>query len=149
MPALLYGMEAWKKLSKAAIQHLEKNQGKPLKRIFNLPITTPYTALVIETGVWPAERDKLSSFMPQHNIINSSKDRLVKQIIQEQRAQNYQNTFYEKMRTIAKELNIKLKAAVTMKKSEWKRTMKYKVQNKIQERVEKEMESKNKLRTVR
>ena len=87
--------------------------------------------------------------MPQHNIINSSKDRLVKQIIQEQRAQNYQNTFYEKVRTIAKELNTKLKAAVTMKKSEWKRTMKYKVQNKIQERVEKEIESKNKLRTVR
>ena len=53
------------------------------------------------------------------------------------------------MRTIAKELNIKLEAAVTMKKSEWKRTIKYKVQNKIQERVEKEMESKIKLRTVR
>ena len=87
--------------------------------------------------------------MLYHNIINSSKDRLVKQIIQEQRAQNHQNTFYEKVRTIAKELNIKLEAAVTMKKSEWKRTIKYKVQNKIQERVEKEMENKTKLRTVR
>ena len=28
-----------------------------------------------------------------------------------------------------------------MKKSEWKRTIKYKVQNKIQERVEKEMKN--------
>ena len=36
-----------------------------------------------------------------------------------------------------------------MKKSEWKRTIKYKVQNKIQERVEKKMENKTKLRTVR
>ena len=45
------------------------------------------------------------------------------------------------MRTIAEELNIKLEAAVTMKKSEWKRTIKYKVQNKIQERVEKEMKN--------
>ena len=27
MPALLYEMEAWKKLSKAEIQHLEKTQG--------------------------------------------------------------------------------------------------------------------------
>ena len=42
MPALLYGMEAWKKLSKAEIQNLEKIQGKALKRIFGLPITTPY-----------------------------------------------------------------------------------------------------------
>ena len=53
------------------------------------------------------------------------------------------------MRTIAEELNLKLEAAVTMKKSEWKRTIKEKVQNKILERVEKEMENKTKLRVVR
>ena len=51
MPALLYGMEAWKKLPKAEIEHLEKIQGKALKRIFNLPITTPYIGIVTETGV--------------------------------------------------------------------------------------------------
>ena len=39
MLALLYGMEAWEKLSKAEIQHLEKISGKALKRIFSLPIT--------------------------------------------------------------------------------------------------------------
>ena len=65
--------------------------------------------------------------MLYHNIINSSKDRLVKQIIQEQRAQNHQNTFYEKVRKIAEELDIKLEGAVIMKKSEWKRTVKDKV----------------------
>ena len=83
MPALLYGMEAWKKLSKEEIQHLEKIQGKSLKRMFSLPITTPYFGLIIETGVWPAEqRINYSSLMLYHNIMNSSKDRLVKQIIQ-------------------------------------------------------------------
>ena len=51
MPALLHGMEAWKKLSKAEIQQLEKIQGKALKRIFSLLITTPYIGLIIETGV--------------------------------------------------------------------------------------------------
>ena len=45
------------------------------------------------------------------------------------------------MRTIAEELNIKLEAEITMKKSEWKRRIKDKVQNEFQERVEKEMES--------
>ena len=133
MPALLYGMEAWKKLSKAEIQHLEKNQGKALKRIFNLPIITPYIGLIIETGVWPAEqRINYSSLILYHNIINSSKDRLVKQIIPERRVQNHQNTFYEEVRAIAEELNIKLEAAVTMRKSEWKRTITDKVQNKIE-----------------
>ena len=49
------------------------------------------------------------------------------------------------VRTIAEELNIKIEAAVTMKKSVWKRRIKDKVQNKIQ----KEMENKTKLRTVK
>ena len=47
-----------------------KNQGKALKRISSLPITTPYTGLIIETGVWPAEqRINYSSLMLYHNII--------------------------------------------------------------------------------
>ena len=54
------------------------------------------------------------------NIINSTKDGLVKQIIQGKTAQNHQNTFYEKVWTIAEELNIKFEEAVIMKKSEWK-----------------------------
>ena len=87
--------------------------------------------------------------MLYHNIINSSKDRLVKQIIPEQRAQNHSNTFYDKLRTIAEEINIKLEKEVIMKKSDWKRTVKDKIQNQIQERVEKEMENKTELRTVR
>ena len=90
MPALLYGMEAWKKLSKAEIQNLEKIQGKALKRIFSLPITTPYIGLIIETGVWPAEQIiNYSSLMLYRNIINIGKDRLVRQIIQEKRTQNH------------------------------------------------------------
>ena len=84
------------------------SKGKALKRIFSLPITTSYIGLIIETGVWPAgQRIKYSSLMLYHNIINRSKDRLVKQIIQEQRAQNHASTFYDKVRTIAEEFNEK------------------------------------------
>ena len=53
------------------------------------------------------------------------------------------------MRIIAVALIIQLEAAVTMKKSDWKRRIKDNVQNKIQERVKKEMKNKTKLRTVR
>ena len=149
IPALLYEMEAWKKLSKTEIQNLGNIQGKALKRILSLP-TTSYIGLITETGVWPAEqRINYSSLMLYNNIINSSKDRLVKQIIQEKRAQNHSNTFCDKVRTIAEGLNIKLEKAVIMKKSDWKRTVKDKIQNQIQERVENEMENKTKLRTVR
>ena len=72
---------------------------------------------------------------------------MLKQIIQEQRAQNHSKT-YDKVRTIAEELNATLEKAVIMKKSDWKRTVKDKIQDQIQERVEKEMENKTKLRTT-
>ena len=42
--------EAWKKLSKAEIQNVEKIQGKALRRIFSLTIKTPYSGPIIETG---------------------------------------------------------------------------------------------------
>ena len=143
------GWKPEKNCQKQKFNIQKKSKVKALKRIFNQPIITPFIGLIIETGVWPAEQKmNYSSLMLYHNIIKSSKDRLVKQIIQEQRAQNHQNT-YDEVRIIAKELNIKLEAAVTMKKLEWKRTVKYKVQNKIQERVEREIENKTKLRTVR
>ena len=71
--------------------------------------------------------------MLYHNIINSSKDRLVKQIPKNKEGKTTKTPMHEKVRTIAEEINIKLEAAVTMKKSEWKRTIKDKVQNKIQE----------------
>ena len=94
------------------------------------------------------QTEKKKELVNLKNTINSSKDRLVKQMIQEQRAQKHQNALYEKVRTIiAEEFNIKVEAAVIMKKSEWKGTVKDNVQ--IQERVEKEMENKTKLRTVR
>ena len=87
--------------------------------------------------------------MLHHNIINkcSSKDRLVKQIIQEQRVHKTTKPPSRESEDISR--RIKLEAAVIMKKSKWKKTVKYKVQNQIQERVEKEMENKIKLRTVR
>ena len=120
MPTFLYRIEAWKKMSQAEILHLEKIQAS--KRIFNQPITTPYTGLITETGVWSAEqRINYSSLMLYHNIINSSKDRLARQKTQEQRVQNDQSTFYEKVRTTAEE---KLETGTTMKKSEQKRTIK-------------------------
>ena len=50
---------------------------------------------------------------------------------------------------MADELDIKLEEAVIMKKSKCKRTVKDKVQNQIRERVEKEMENKIKLKTVK
>ena len=57
--------------------------------------------------------------------------------MQEKGAQNHQHTFYEKFNTMAEELSMKLEVAVTMKKSDSKRKIKDKFQNKIHEEEQK------------
>ena len=56
MPALLYGLEGWGKIDKEEMNEKEKIQKRALKRIINLPISTSYISLIIETGTWPANQ---------------------------------------------------------------------------------------------
>ena len=115
------GYKTGKNCLKQKYNNYKKIQGKALKSIFNLSTTTPYMGLTIQTRVWSAEqRINFNSLMLYSNIINSSKVRLTKQIIQEQRS---------KIRL--RELNLKLNAEVTMKKSEWKRRIKIKLRIKL------------------
>ena len=43
--AILYGFEAWGKISKSEMQAIEKIQNQSLKKILQLPVTTPSTGL--------------------------------------------------------------------------------------------------------
>ena len=56
MPALLHGLEAWRKIDKDEMNEIEKIQDRALKRIFNVPISTSYIGLIMETGTWPANQ---------------------------------------------------------------------------------------------
>ena len=56
---------------------------------------------------------------------------------------------YEKVKDIAKELEINIAKVGAIKKSKWKRLVKYKMINKIEERLKKEMEGKTKSRSIK
>ena len=56
---------------------------------------------------------------------------------------------YERVKDIAKELEINIAKVGAIKKSTWKRLVKYKMKNKIEERLKREMEGKTKLRTIK
>ena len=56
MTALTYGMEeAWANIRSLEIRETVKVEGKTLKRIFQLPVSTTYTGIIMETGIWPAK----------------------------------------------------------------------------------------------
>ena len=83
----------------------------------------------------------------QHSIMNSDDERISKKIIEQQQKEKLKNTMYERVKDIAKELEINIAKVGTIKKSTWKRLVKYKMKNKIEERLKKEMEGKAKSRT--
>ena len=54
-----------------------------------------------------------------------------------------------KVKDIAKELEINIAKVGAMKKSAWKRLVKYKMKTKIEDRLKREMEGKTKSRTIK
>ena len=60
---------------KKLVQVIEKIKNQSLMKILQLPVTTPSTGLLMETGIWPAkERIEYSTLMLIHSIINSNKE---------------------------------------------------------------------------
>ena len=56
---------------------IEKIQNQSLKKILQLPVATPSTGLLMETGILPAKKKiESSTLMLIHSIINSNKERI-------------------------------------------------------------------------
>ena len=95
MPALIYGMKAWGCIKKEEMKEIERTRGKTLKRLFKLPLSTAYTGILMETGVWSAEQKmQYVTLMLYHNIKNSDEERKIKKMIEKHRENNYNSTFY-------------------------------------------------------
>ena len=84
MPALIYEIEAWGYIKKEEMKELVRIQGKALKGIFKLPVSTAYTRILMETGIWPAEqRLQYLTLMLYHKVKNSDEERKIKKMIEE------------------------------------------------------------------
>ena len=85
MTALTDGTEAWANIKTVEMREIGKIQGKTLKRIFQFPVSTTYTGIIMETGIWPAEQKiQYATMMLYHNIKNSDDNRKIKQLVEEQ-----------------------------------------------------------------
>ena len=150
MPAIMYGLEVWGRITSSEMKEITKIQIRALKQILNLPKSTPSTGILFETGIWPVkERVEYSTMMGYHSIVKSDDNRIAKKIIEEKQKEQFKNTMYERVKYIAKELNINITKVETIKKSTWKRLVKEKITKKVEERLKSEMKDKTKARTVR
>ena len=107
VPTLLYNMETASNMRKGEYERLEKMQGRALRRICELPASTPYLGILAELGVYPLEfKIHQKRLMLYHNIMNSSNQRIAKQIIMQQNKDIRKNGLQQEIHDSAKVLMI-------------------------------------------
>ena len=150
LSSAIYGLAAWGSITDKEINEVEKIHGKYLKRILQLPQTTPYAAMIMETGLWAfKERLKYTTMMLFHEIINSDNNRKSKEVLENQIKYNrVNNTIYGKVMEVGKETNIDVSTVNIMNKSKWKKLCKSRIIELMSKRLRKEMENKTKSRFV-
>ena len=108
VPTLAYNMQTASNFRESDFKRLEKMQRKCLRRICKMPESTPYWGILIELGVVPIEYEvHQKRLMLYHNIINSSDERITKQIVSQQCEYQRQHGFYNEVRKSAAALMIR------------------------------------------
>ena len=83
--SIFYSIHAWGRIKREEEKELEKLRSDMLKRILNLPVSTPYTGILMETGIWPVmARINNATLMLFHSVINSN-NRLATDIVLQQK----------------------------------------------------------------
>ena len=149
VPVLTYGLTAMGNITIAEVKKLEQMQGRCLKRMLELPDSTPYSGIIMETGVWPlSEKLGYSLLMMYHSIMNSDDNRIAKKVLEEQeRSGEEEGTVYGRVVKTARNIGVNI-AGIKTSKSKWKKECKEKTINKIRERLQKEIEGKTKTRMM-
>ena len=85
IPSILYNVEVVASLSKKEMKDLEILQGEIVTRILEVPRSTPYMGILMETGMWTMEaRVSYKKLMLYHNIWHSDEERIMKKIVKVQ-----------------------------------------------------------------
>ena len=72
-------------LSAQENQRIESILGKVLRRVLNLPISTPYWGMLVETGIWLTQwLIKYKRMLLYHELKYTEKERLAKKMMEEQ-----------------------------------------------------------------
>ncbi len=145
---LLHNVEAFPSYSYKEVEELEKIQHQILIGLLELPISTPYYALLIETGFWSMKaRLAYRKLMLYHNIVRSDNRRVIKNLINVQKSETRPTTWYGGIKSILHEYKIKLDPEVSLK-SKWKKHVKLMITRKTEEEIRSKITGKTKSRTI-
>ena len=132
--SFLYNAEAYPSFTVLEMKTLEQVQGKIIREILEVPMSTPYFPLLLETGMWTMEaRINYKKLMLYHNIMNSDDNRLIKNIVIEQKRCLRPGTWYHSITKIIQKYSIELSENVL--KSQWKRHVKTQIQTVVETEI--------------
>ena len=146
--SIVYNAEAFPEHKETEMLELERKQHKILTGILELPITTPYYPLLLETGWWTIRgRLAYKKLMLYHNIITSDERRVMKKVLEIQRLCKRSTTWYANIMCEIKTYEIELDARKTLK-SRWKKHVKEKINEKMEEDIKERCKNMSKARTI-
>ena len=135
IPSLMYNVEAFATYTNTEIEELEKIQANMLRDLLEVPSSTPYLPLLLETGMWTMEsRIAYKKLMLFHNIVNSSNDRIITNVIGYQMKCQRRGTWYWSIQQLLERYNIWLDPK-EVQKSQWKKEVKTKVNTTSEEQI--------------
>lgn len=133
-PALHHNIQVWHSITKTELEKLESRQGQILKRLLNLPRTTPYYGILYETGIWTVEAKIIyKKLMLLHNFTHSDDKRLAKKIIIEQETHHMKGCWMDSIRKEAAEYGIQTNTQVisVISKRKYKKEIKESIEKKL------------------
>ena len=125
---------------------MESIQAKMLKGLYGLPKTTPYWGIVYELDVMPIMfLITYKRLMLYHNIVNSDESRTIKHLVKSQESSGHEGCWFGNLKDEARNIGMDVNEELVKgkPKSIWKKEVKGKVQQAVDEKIEeKKCESK-------
>ena len=132
--SFLYNAEAYPTFTNEESRMLEGVQGKMLRDLLQVPMSTPYLPLLLESGMWTMEgRISYKKLMLFQNIMNSGDDRLIKNIVAEQKRTKRPGTWYYSVTKLIEKYGIV--ESHDELKSTWKRHVKERIATTTEEEI--------------
>ena len=150
--AMVYRLEVWEGTTPKEYQEFERIQANCLRKILNLPCSTPYIGILMETGFWPVEQYVwYRKLMLYHNIIHSKDTRLSKIIWQQQYKYNMPHSFNSNVQILGKylEVNCHPSHVALVLKSQWKKLVKESINKYTLEKFQPMLQSMTKVRFLK
>ena len=134
VPVITYNLETWTNIKDKEWEQLEKIQGRMIKRLLQIPETTPTWGILKETGIWPIEHQvNYQRLMLLQNLLNSEENRLGRRIIESQREEGIEYGWYQGTVKVARKYGLEEDEVEKVTKKVWKRKVKEKIREEIEE----------------